>query len=117
MLNELWHCPVCGHHDVVAYPGDLEQLRSKGERQPNTTMGGRIARHDAAMECRPRPCDALHPGHRRRAIHVGMVTPPLLENAEHPGFGGVAWHPSRHLRFRDERSTSVDIQRLITQRN
>ncbi len=117
MLDQPRRRAVARHDHVVTDCGDLEQLGGEGERQPDAAVRGGITGHDARVQRRAGPGDPVHPGHRRAAIEVGVVQPPLFENAENAGLGGVAAHSGGYAGARDQRQPAINIDLLAAQRD
>ena len=80
-------------------------------------MRRRIAGQDAGMHCDTRPGDALHKGHRRAAVDVGVMHFVLLDDAEHPHRGCMTLHARGHRTFREESVGVVDPDILLIDRD
>jgi len=76
-----------------------------------------IARDDAGMERGAGPRNPVHPGHRGRAIHIRMMPPLLLQDAEGADKGGMLGGSGRDRRRRDQSRAAIDVDLLLTDRD
>src|SRR6476620_3786634 len=95
------------HDHPHAHRGRVEQALGEVEWQPDTAVGRRTPRQDAAMKGDARPGDALHVRHVSIVIQVRVMVLYLLDDAEDPGrrlapsrstqapAGSTPWHHKR----------------------
>ena len=70
------------HDHPHAHRGRVEQAFGEVEGQPDTAMGRRTPRQDAAMKGDARPGDALHVRHEGVVIQVRVMLLDFLDDAE-----------------------------------
>ncbi len=71
----------------------------------------------AFMQGHARPGDALHVGHRRVIVDVGMMIAVALDHAEHAERSEMAGHAGRNRRIGDVHAVAVKMQSLLIDRN
>src|SRR5215831_10562977 len=80
-------------------------------------MRRRISPQRSTVQCDARPADALHVGHVRIVIEVGVVLLLLLDDAENAGRRLAPLLSARHWRLQYPASGVIDGDPLIAQRN
>ena len=86
-------------------------------RKADAAVRGRMPRHDALMHRDAGPGDALHVGHRRAAVEIGLVVDALFQDAEHALRRRMTGHAGRDLRMRDRHAAGIERQLLLLDRD
>src|SRR6516165_4617478 len=89
--------------------GEHPQPGRETLRQADAAVRSRVTDVDAYVHGDARPGDALHVGHRRAAIDIGMVVAILLDDAEHAHRGGMTGHSGRYRRLGDLRAVAIEV--------
>ena len=98
---------------------------SSGFKQPFSKIVGHanaavrcsVPWQGATVERDARPSEALHVGHVRVIVHVGVVLGFLLDNAEDPCWRLATLLPTRHRCSYDPALIVIDRDLLVVQRN
>ena len=103
------------HHHRVAGACDPVNLGRERMRQAHAAVRGRIARQGAAVQGDAIPGQALHVGHRRIVVEIGLVVLVLLQDGEHAGRGVLARLARTDGGNADGNAVAVHIGQLLVQ--